>query len=117
VVQQCGLIPQNVPYPLRKKSDGGDNAGLLGLIVPARIQAMSTISVQEIRRNPDSFIGRLEAGETLVVMRGDDPLAEVRPLEKNAGPPRPFGLCAGQFRVPDDFDAPLPEKILREFEG
>ena len=22
---------------------------------------------------------------------------------------RPFGLCAGEFRVPDDFDAPLPE--------
>jgi hypothetical protein len=31
--------------------------------------------------------------------------------------PRPFGLCAGQFTVSDDFDAPLPDDILREFEG
>ncbi len=30
---------------------------------------------------------------------------------------RPFGLACGAFRVPDDFDAPLPEYILREFEG
>lgn len=30
---------------------------------------------------------------------------------------RPFGLCKGEFRVPDDFDAPLPEYILKEFEG
>ncbi|MBS1787964.1 MAG: hypothetical protein JST85_09595 [Acidobacteria bacterium] len=30
---------------------------------------------------------------------------------------RPFGLCAGEFVVPDDFDAPLPEEILRDFEG
>ncbi len=30
---------------------------------------------------------------------------------------RPFGLCAGEFRVPDDFDAPLPEEILSAFEG
>ena len=30
---------------------------------------------------------------------------------------RPHGLAAGQFVVPDDFDAPLPEEILREFEG
>ena len=30
---------------------------------------------------------------------------------------RPFGLCAGQFRVPDDFDDPLPEDIIRGFEG
>jgi len=29
---------------------------------------------------------------------------------------RPFGLCAGEFHAPDDFDAPLPEYILDEFE-
>jgi len=30
---------------------------------------------------------------------------------------RPFGLCAGEFVVPEDFDAPLPEEILQAFEG
>jgi len=30
---------------------------------------------------------------------------------------RPFGLCAGEFTVPDDFDEPLPENIIQEFEG
>ena len=30
---------------------------------------------------------------------------------------RPFGLCAGEFIVPEDFDAPLPEEILNAFEG
>ena len=30
---------------------------------------------------------------------------------------RPFGLCAGEFTVPDDFDAPLPEDLLGAFEG
>ncbi len=30
---------------------------------------------------------------------------------------RPFGLCAGEFIVPEDFDAPLPEDILSAFEG
>jgi hypothetical protein len=24
---------------------------------------------------------------------------------------RPFGVCAGEFTVPDDFDVPLPEDI------
>ncbi|MBV9851155.1 MAG: hypothetical protein JO250_15915 [Armatimonadetes bacterium] len=32
------------------------------------------------------------------------------------GGQRPFGLCAGQLKVPDDFDDPLPEEILRLFE-
>jgi hypothetical protein len=30
---------------------------------------------------------------------------------------RPYGLCAGDFTVPDDFNEPLPEDILRQFEG
>ena len=30
---------------------------------------------------------------------------------------RPVGLCAGEFTVPDDFNDPLPEDILRAFEG
>jgi hypothetical protein len=31
--------------------------------------------------------------------------------------PRPIGLARGQFTVPDDFNAPLPEDVLQAFEG
>jgi hypothetical protein len=30
---------------------------------------------------------------------------------------RPFGLSAGEFVAPNDFNDPLPGHILREFEG
>jgi hypothetical protein len=30
---------------------------------------------------------------------------------------RPFGLAKGEFSVPDDFNAPLPEDVLKTFEG
>lgn len=30
---------------------------------------------------------------------------------------RPFGLSAGEFVAPNDFNDPLPDHILREFEG
>jgi hypothetical protein len=39
------------------------------------------------------------------------------PDEEALDSPRPFGLCKGEFCVPDDFDAPLPENIIKEFEG
>lgn len=78
---------------------------------------MSTISVQEIQSDPQSFLGRVEAGEAFVVVRGEHALAEVRPLGPVGDQLRPFGLCAGRFTVPDDFDAPLPDEILKEFEG
>jgi antitoxin (DNA-binding transcriptional repressor) of toxin-antitoxin stability system len=78
---------------------------------------MSTISVQEIQRDPLAFLHRVEAGEAFLVVRGDQPVAEVKPLTAAADQPRPFGLCAGQFTVPADFDRPLPDDILKEFEA
>jgi len=30
---------------------------------------------------------------------------------------RPYGLCQGEFVVPDDFDSPLPEGVIKAFES
>lgn len=78
---------------------------------------MSTISVHDIERDFPTFLQRVEAGESFLVVRGEQPLAEVRPVANSLIEPRPFGLCAGQFTVPRDFDEPLPEEIVKEFEG
>lgn len=78
---------------------------------------MTTVTVQEIERDPLGWFRRVEAGESLLVVRGDVPLAEITPAVARPRGPRPFGLCAGEFVVPDDFDDPLPEDVLREFEG
>jgi prevent-host-death family protein len=78
---------------------------------------MSNVSFQEFQQNPAGLLDRVEAGEHLVVIRAGRPVAELRPVSAPVSTPRPYGLGAGQFVVPDDFDAPLPESILREFEG
>jgi antitoxin (DNA-binding transcriptional repressor) of toxin-antitoxin stability system len=78
---------------------------------------MSTISVEDIQRDPLAFLRRIEAGESFLVISGQRPLAEIRPVPVAATQPRPFGLCAGRFTVPPDFDRPLPEEIVREFKG
>lgn len=78
---------------------------------------MNTISVQDIHRDLLAFLQRVEAGESFLVVRGEQPLAEVRPVSIPIQKPRPFGLCVGKFTVPPDFDQPLPEEILREFAG
>jgi antitoxin (DNA-binding transcriptional repressor) of toxin-antitoxin stability system len=78
---------------------------------------MSTISVQDLQRDLLTFLRRVEAGESFLVVRGEQPLAEVRPVPAPARQPRPYGLCSGHFTVPADFDQPLPDDILKEFEG
>jgi prevent-host-death family protein len=82
---------------------------------------MITVSVDDIQRDLIGYLRRVQAGETLVVTQADKPLAEIKPIPKTSDSdtkqPRPFALCEGEFVVPDDFDAPLPEEILSRFEG
>jgi antitoxin (DNA-binding transcriptional repressor) of toxin-antitoxin stability system len=78
---------------------------------------MSTISIQEIQRNPADFLHRVVAGEAIIVLDGQHAVAEVKPLTARTPGQRPWGLAAGEFTVPDDFDAPLSDEVLNDFEG
>ena len=71
---------------------------------------MNTVSLSEFQHDPAAYFDRVEAGECLVVSRDGRPIAEIRPLTPQpVGTRRPFGLAAGQFVVPPEFDEPLPE--------
>ena len=81
---------------------------------------MATISIEEMQRDVNGYLQRVKAGETLVITQQNKPVAEVKPVaSSNTTSPvlRPFGLCAKEFVVPDDFDQPLPEEIISHFEG
>ena len=78
---------------------------------------MTIISIEEIQRDLRGYLHRVAAGETLVVIESDKPLAEIKPIASSAQELRPFGLCAGEFVVPDDFDASLPDDVLDLLEG
>jgi prevent-host-death family protein len=78
---------------------------------------MSTISHQELQLDPMGLLRRVEAGESIIVTRNERPVAELRPVASFPAVPRPHGLAAGEFTVPDAFDDPLPDELLQEFEG
>lgn len=77
---------------------------------------MLNVTIDAIQRDPLKYLRQVEAGESFVIFQADKPIAELRPLAPSSKQLRPFGLCAGQFTVPDDFDAPLPEEIWSAFE-
>jgi antitoxin (DNA-binding transcriptional repressor) of toxin-antitoxin stability system len=79
--------------------------------------AMLQVGVEEIQRDLTAYLQRVEAGETVVIIRAGQPVAEMKPAMPSAKTLRPFGLCSGEFMVPEDFDAPLSEDILNAFEG
>jgi antitoxin (DNA-binding transcriptional repressor) of toxin-antitoxin stability system len=67
---------------------------------------MLNVTIDEMQRDPLKYLHQVEAGETLIIVRSDKPIAELRSIA-TAKQLRPFGLCAGEFTVPDDFDAPI----------
>lgn len=77
---------------------------------------MTRVSVEEIQQDVSAVLRRVEAGETVIVVRTGKPIAEIKPVVVPRETLRPFGLCAGEFAVPEDFDAPLPEDIIKAFE-
>jgi prevent-host-death family protein len=78
---------------------------------------MATINVYAAKTNLSRLIDRAEAGEEIVITRHGRPVARLVPANETAKSPRKLGRLAGRIRVRRDFDAPLPEEILRSFEG
>ena len=74
-----------------------------------------TVNVHEAKTHLSRLLGRVERGEEIIISRAGRPVARLLPFEPTQ--PQPvFGADRGAFVVPEDFDAPLPEEILTDFE-
>jgi len=77
---------------------------------------MLTVNIHEAKTQFSKLIARVEAGEEVVIARDGAPVARLiairHPLSK-----RVSGRDRDVFAVPEDFDAPLPEDALHEFES
>jgi antitoxin (DNA-binding transcriptional repressor) of toxin-antitoxin stability system len=80
---------------------------------------MITLNIDDIERNLSGFIKLIQEGNSLIITQANEPIAEIKPIVINQAlkKPRPIGLCAGEFIVPDDFNDPLPEEIINLFES
>jgi len=73
-------------------------------------------TLEQVENEAAEYLQRVIGGETIVVYQGERPVAEIRPVTETETL-RPVGLAAGEFVVPDDFDAPLPDELIDAFEG
>ena len=78
---------------------------------------MIRLNIHEAKTHLSRYLDRLQKGETIILCKRNVPIAEIRPLPRRRRSKRPIGLYRGQFEVPKTFFDPLPEEILRSFEG
>lgn len=78
---------------------------------------METINIHDAKTQFSRLVDAAAAGEEIVIAKAGRPAARLVPLAPASPPARRFGGLKGQFTVPDDFDAPLPDAVLDAFEG
>ncbi len=71
------------------------------------------MNVHEAKTHLSRLLERVLAGEEIVIMRSNKPIARLVPIE--APKRRKLGWSAGEFSVPDDFNDPLPAHIEESF--
>jgi prevent-host-death family protein len=76
---------------------------------------VKTVNIHEAKTHLSRLLNRVASGEDVVIARAGRPVARLVPVAPPAGE-RVLGSEKGKFVVPEDFDAPLPEEILAEFE-
>ena len=77
--------------------------------------SMSEVGVHEAKTHLSRLLRRVAAGEEIVIAKGGKPVARLVPVDMPTE--RQLGRDRGLFVVPDDFDAPLPDEVIEDFES
>ena len=78
---------------------------------------MIRLDVREVKTRLSKCLAKVERGETILLCRGNQPIAEIRPLPPKRRGPRPLGLYEGQIKLGPEFFEPLPDELLAYFNG
>jgi antitoxin (DNA-binding transcriptional repressor) of toxin-antitoxin stability system len=91
---------------------------LVGFVV--RIEeafAMVQVDVLRVQADLTHYLEQVARGETIVVTRDNEPIAELRPVASPVQTPRAIGLARGTFEIPKSFYEPLPADLIESFYG
>jgi prevent-host-death family protein len=71
------------------------------------------VTIHVAKTNLSRLVARAEAGEEIVIARGNKPVAKLVPIAPK--PKRIFGSMRGQFSIGPEFFEPLPPEELDEW--
>ena len=77
--------------------------------------AKKTVNVHEAKTHLSRLLARVERGDEIIIARAGRPVARLMPFHPKRDE-RVFGGARGKIWIADDFDAPLPDDVLADFE-
>jgi len=80
--------------------------------------ASTQVNLYEAKTHLSSLVDRAAKGEEIVIAKAGKPMAKLSAIsvEEQKAEPLPWGQnLLGITYIADDFDAPLPEDVLKDF--
>lgn len=77
---------------------------------------MLTINIHEAKTHLSRFVEQAAAGEEIIIAKAGKPIAKLVPLQ-SLPRHRNLGMFKGQLNVPSDFDAPISDEMITQFES
>lgn len=74
------------------------------------------VNIHEAKTHFSKFINQALQGEEIIIAKGGKPLIRLVPYAKETQTRR-GGQFKGIIQISDDFDAPLPDDLLKQFYG
>lgn len=78
---------------------------------------MQVVSMHQAKSTLSQLVKRAATGETILLGAYGKVEAKLVPATTLDVPQKHIGLLAGKLTIPEDFDAPLPDELLKSFEG
>jgi prevent-host-death family protein len=75
------------------------------------------VNIHAAKTHLSRLLQRVAAGEEVTIARSGVPVARLVPIEPKKDKVRPLGFDRGRIWIADDFDAPLPDELLKQFYG
>jgi len=80
-------------------------------------ETMLKVNIHEAKTHLSRYLNKLKKGESILICKRNQPIAEIRPFHQPLKKRRPIGLAKGQVHIPPEFFRPLPPEALESFEG
>lgn len=77
---------------------------------------MYTINIHQAKTNLSKLVDAVMHGEEIIIAKAGKPMAKLVPITVMKSKRKP-GALKGKIKISKDFNAPLPDDILDQFEG
>ncbi len=77
---------------------------------------MRSVNIHEAKTHLSRLVEQAAAGEEIIIAKAGRPVAKLVPIEPRKQRRYPDSM-AGQIRIAEDFDGPLPDELLAAFYG